>query len=367
MRNLKVILSGGGSGGHIFPAVAIANAIKNNHPSADILFVGALGKMEMERVPKAGYPIEGLWISGLQRKLTLRNLAFPLKLISSWWKSRGIISRFQPDVVVGTGGFASGPLLWVAAQKGIPTLIQEQNAYAGLTNKLLASKVDRICVAYPNMDRFFPKGKLLEMGNPVREEQLLAAKDQAEARKHFGLDPTRPVVLVTGGSLGARTLNDAIGAASEDFAGAPEVQVLWQCGKLYEAEFQSNVAAQLPQVKLQAFLDRMDYAYAAADVVICRAGALTIAELCLLGKPAILVPSPNVAEDHQTKNAQALVERDAALLIKDASAKNELVPAALALLADQDRREQLGNNARQMAHPGAAHQIAEAVVGLAEK
>lgn len=366
-NQIRVILSGGGTGGHIFPAIAIADALKAMHPNAEILFVGAKGKMEMERVPKAGYPIEGLWISGLQRKLTLRNLSFPLKLISSLWNAGRIIRRFQPDVAIGTGGYASAPLLRVAAGRGIPTLIQEQNAYAGLTNKWLAGHVDRICVAYPNMERYFPASKLLETGNPVRETQLTGDYDQAAARQHFGLAPDQPVILITGGSLGARTLNDALGAATQALEAAPKVQVLWQCGKLYEAEFSGSATAQLPQVQLTAFLDRMELAYAAADVVICRAGALTIAELCLLGKAAVLVPSPNVAEDHQTKNAQALADRDAAILVKDQDARQELIPQALALLNDPERGRQLGDNARQMAHPGAAKRIAGEAIKLIKK
>lgn len=360
------MMSGGGTGGHIFPAIAIADKLRELSPGVEIRFVGAKNRMEMERVPKAGYPIDGLWISGLQRKLTLRNLLFPFQVVSSLLKSGQLLRRFRPHVVVGTGGFASGPLLRMAGSRGIPTLIQEQNAYAGLTNKLLASRADRICVAYPGLEKYFPAEKLLETGNPVRERQLLAATDQAAARRHFGLAPDQPTILVTGGSLGARTLNQALLAAAEQLLGATG-QVLWQCGKLYEQECLASTTAALPNVRARAFIDRMDLAYAAADVVICRAGALTIAELCLLGKAAILVPSPNVAEDHQTKNAQALAERHAAILITDAEAPTSLITEALKLLHQTDQRRTLGQNAKQMAHPGATEAIAREVLRLANQ
>lgn len=358
------MISGGGTGGHIFPAIAIADAIKARRPDAEIRFVGARGKMEMEKVPKAGYPIEGLWISGLQRKLSLRNLSFPLKVVSSLFRSWQLLRRFRPQVAVGTGGFASGPLLEVASRMGIPTLILEPNAYAGLANKILGKRMDRICVAYPDMERYFPKEKLLLTGNPIREQSLQSATEAASARQHYGLDPNRPTLLLMGGSLGAKSLNQVLDAAYDRFAEQSEVQVLWQCGKLYYDRYRDRPMAQLPNVELRAFLDRMDLAYAAADVVICRAGALTIAELCFLGKAAILVPSPNVAEDHQTNNARALADRGAALLISDKEAPERLVPAALELLQQPDRRAQLGAAARQMAQPGAVDRIAVEVLAL---
>lgn len=363
-KRLRVILSGGGTGGHIFPAIAIANKIKALVPTAEISFVGAQGRMEMERVPKAGYPIEGLWISGIQRKLTLQNLLFPLKLLSSLWKAGSILKRVQPHVVVGTGGYASGPLLRRAAARGIPTLIQEQNAYAGLTNKWLAPVVDRICVAYPKLEQYFPAEKLLEAGNPVRESLLNNRLEQAAAKVKLGFTPDRPLVFVTGGSLGARTLNRAMAAGTEAIKSAG-LQVLWQCGKLYEEEYQTSATAQLTDVKMQAFVDDMAVAYAAADVVICRAGALTIAEICLLGKVAVLVPSPNVAEDHQTKNAKALADQGAALMIKDNEAKANMIDAALELINNDNHRIRIGENAKKMAYPDATETIAREVLRLA--
>jgi UDP-N-acetylglucosamine--N-acetylmuramyl-(pentapeptide) pyrophosphoryl-undecaprenol N-acetylglucosamine transferase len=365
-EQLRIIFSGGGTGGHIFPAVAIADRVKELVPTAQISFVGAQDKMEMERVPKAGYPIEGLWISGLQRKLSFQNLLFPVKLLASLWKAGRIVRRIKPQVVVGTGGFASGPLLRQAAAQGIPTLIQEQNAYAGLTNKWLAKVVSRICVAYPGMEQFFPANKLMEVGNPVREDLLTTQDDRAGACTHYGFSDQQPVILVTGGSLGARTLNQALAAASEQLGANPEVQVLWQCGKYYDEEYSKCATAQLPNVKLLPFLDRMDLAYAAADIVISRAGALTIAEICLLGKAAILVPSPNVAEDHQTKNALSLTDRKAAILVKDQDAKASLIATAINLLQDEKGRKALAQNARQLAYPNAADKIAREVLRLAK-
>lgn len=366
MSELKVILSGGGTGGHIFPAIAIAEAIRRERPGTDFLFVGAKGRMEMERVPKAGYPIEGLWISGLQRKLTFDNLSFPVKLLSSLWRSSQILRRFRPDVAIGTGGYASGPLLRVAAARGIPTLIQEQNAYAGLTNKWLAGHVDRICVAYPDMERYFPAGKLALTGNPVRETLLAQQPDREKARNHYGLRPDRPTLLVTGGSLGARRLNETMDAAHEVLAQQTGIQVLWQCGTLYYDRYRDCSTARLDHVRLLPFLDEMEMAYAAADLLVCRAGALTIAEICLLGKASILVPSPNVAEDHQTRNAEALADRGAALLVRDAEAVTELVPQALALLKAPERLNEIGRQAQSMAHPQAARQIAQEAFKLIE-
>lgn len=361
---MKLIISGGGTGGHVFPAIAIADAVRQVRPDAEILFVGAQGKLEMEKVPQAGYPIEGLWISGFHREFTFRNMLFPIKLVSSWTKAYSILNRFKPDVVVGVGGYASGPTLDIASRKGIPTLIQEQNSYAGVTNRLLAKKVNTVCVAYDGMEQFFPKEKIVWTGNPVRQDiQDLAAKRQ-DGLKHFGLEPTKKTLFVFGGSLGARTINQAMAAQVAALRDRTDVQVLWQVGKLYINDFSNTETAQLPNVHLHEFIDRMDLAYAAADVIIGRAGALTISELCIVGKPAILVPSPNVAEDHQTKNAMALVEKNAAILVKDVDAKEQMVPEALRLLNNGEQQEKLSANIVRLAKPKAASEIAKEVVKL---
>ncbi len=362
-KNRKVIISGGGTGGHVFPAIAIADALKEKDPTIEIRFVGAQGKIEMEKVPAAGYPIDGLWISGIQRKLTLKNLLFPFKLISSMWKAQKIIGRFRPDVAVGVGGYASYPTLAVAARRGIPTLIQEQNSYAGVTNKMLQNKVRTVCVAYDKMERYFPKANIIWTGNPVRKDIAELEKKKAEALAHFGFKPDRKTIVIMGGSLGARTLNDSMGSNTALLTKHPEVQVLWQAGKLYIEEFKDSDTARLENVKVQAFIKRMDLAYAMADVVIGRAGALTISELCLVAKPAILVPSPNVAEDHQTKNAMALVEKDAAILVKDKDAR-DMVQNAIELLADSDKMALLSKNIKRLAKPNAAAQIADEVMKL---
>lgn len=366
-RQLKVIISGGGTGGHVFPAIAIADAIKDRLPSAEILFVGAKGKIEMDRVPKAGYPIKGLWISGFHRKLTLRNLLFPLKLLSSLFKAWRILRSFKPQLAIGVGGFASGPVLEVASRMGVPTLIQEQNSYAGVTNRLLAKKVDKICVAYEGMEKYFPAAKLIITGNPVRKQLFKRSAGREEGYAHFRLDPAKKTIFLFGGSLGARSLNRAVADNRELLAKQKEVQLIWQVGKLYVEEYRQSPVAQLPNVRLYAFIDRMDLAYAAADVVICRAGALTIAELCMVGKPAILVPSPNVAEDHQTKNAMALVEKDAAVIIRDGEASEKMIANALALLWDDNRQQELSANIKMMARPDAAEHIAEEVMDLVEE
>ncbi|MCB0578982.1 MAG: undecaprenyldiphospho-muramoylpentapeptide beta-N-acetylglucosaminyltransferase [Phaeodactylibacter sp.] len=363
----KIIISGGGTGGHVFPAIAIADAIKEKQPEAEILFVGAKGKMEMEKVPKAGYPIEGLWISGFHRQLTLRNLLFPLRLLSSLLGAWRIISRFKPDVVAGVGGFASGPLLEVASRRGVPALIQEQNSYAGVTNRLLARKADRVCVAYRNMERFFPAGRLVFTGNPVRKAIQDNRSTREEGARHFGLDPARPILLVFGGSLGARSVNQAMDANASRLRERQEVQVLWQYGQLYEEPFSQCETARLPNVKAQPFIDRMDLAYAMADVIICRSGALTVSELHFAGKPAILIPSPNVAEDHQTKNAMALVDAGAAWIVRDEEAKELAVAKALELLNDEAARNRLSSNIRKLAMPDAAGRIAEEVLELARR
>ncbi len=364
---MRVLISGGGTGGHIFPAIAIADAIREKAPDAEILFVGAKGKMEMEKVPKAGYPIEGLWISGFHRSLDWRNLLFPIKLISSMWKAAAIVRRFKPDVAVGVGGYASGPILRVASRSGIPCLIQEQNSYAGVTNRLLAAKVSRICVAYDQMERYFPKEKIVLTGNPVRRDLRDAQPDKAEAARYYDLTPGVPVIFVFGGSLGALRLNEAMAANAALLARHPEVQVLWQAGSLYYERFKESDTAKLNNVRIRPFIERMDLAYALADVAICRAGALTISELCLLGQPAILVPSPNVAEDHQTKNAKALANHNAALMISDNEAAEKMIVEALRLLDDKAQLKALSDNARKLAHPDAAAQIAGEVLQLANK
>ena len=363
---MKILISGGGSGGHVFPAIAIANALKKKQPNADILFVGAKGKIEMEKVPKAGYKIKGLWISGFHRKLTLRNLLFPLKLLSSIGKALGIVRKFKPDVVVGVGGFASGPVLEVSSRLKIPTLIQEQNSYAGVTNRLLSGKVNKICVAYDGMERFFPKEKIVMTGNPVRSD-LTVPVSRDDAAAHFGLDPKGKILFVFGGSLGAQSINEAMAANTELLKQNPGIQVLWQLGKLYVDRFGNCPTAQLPNVKAQAFIDRMDLAYAMADLVICRAGALTIAELCLVGQPAILIPSPNVAEDHQTANAKALVSHDAGVWLPNDEAKEQIILKAKEVIEDEVLLGKLSENISKLAKPEAADHIAEEVLGLVKR
>ena len=361
---MKVIISGGGTGGHIYPAIAIADALKTEQKDIDILFVGAEGKMEMEKVPKAGYPIEGLWISGFHRKLTLRNLLFPFKLISSLWKAHRIIKRFKPDAVVGVGGFASGPTLEIASRLGIPTLIQEQNSYAGVTNKLLSKKANKICVAYQNMERFFPKEKIKWTGNPVRSDINDLVDRKEEGLTHFQLDKNKQTILLFGGSLGAKTLNEAMAANTEQIAKETDIQIIWQAGKLYYDAYKDTATAALPNVQIRPFLDRMDLAYAVADIVICRAGALTISELCIVGKPAVLIPSPNVAEDHQTQNALALVAKEAAQLIKDKEAKERMIPVAIHIMRNNTIKNELSRNIRQLVKPNAAQEIAKEVIKL---
>lgn len=353
----RVIISGGGTGGHIYPAVAIANQLKVVNPAAEILFVGAKGRMEMTRVPEAGYKIVGLWISGLQRRLTLDNLSFPLKVLSSVRAAHRIIKEFKPDAVVGVGGYASGPLLYAATTRKIPSLIQEQNSYAGITNKILGKRVDKICVAYPGMEAFFPAGKLVLTGNPVRSDIMDSHTKRAEALQHFGLNGDKKTILVIGGSLGARTLNHSIAAGLEQLIQAG-YNLIWQTGKLFLPEAEAMAAKYKAQgIRVFDFISRMDLAYAVSDVVISRAGALSISELCLAGKPAVLVPSPNVAEDHQTKNALALVQQQAAILVRDAEAATQLVPAVLHLAGDAQEQQRLSRNILKMARPNAAVDI----------
>jgi len=364
-NSLRVIISGGGTGGHIFPAVAIANELRRRQPDAEILFVGANGRMEMTRVPEAGYEIVGLDIAGLQRRLTPQNLIFPIRVMRAVRKAGKLIEQFRPDVVVGVGGYASAPVLLAATSRGIPSLIQEQNSYAGLVNKLLSRRVNKICVAYDGMNKFFPQEKLVLTGNPVRTE--IASGNRLEARKFFGLAPDQPVLLVIGGSLGARTLNQATAAALPRLKAAG-VQLLWQTGKLYYPEASQQAASfAADNLKALEFVQRMDLAYAAADVVVSRAGALSVSELCLTGKPSILVPSPNVAEDHQTKNAMALVRKDAALLVSDAEAPAKLYDTALALLQNPTQQQQLSAQVRQLARPAATTTIVDELLKLVGK
>ncbi len=364
---MRVIISGGGTGGHIYPAIAIAHALKDLDPTCEILFVGAKGKLEMEKVPKAGFPIEGLWISGFHRKLTLRNLMFPIKLIVSLYKARLIIKKFKPDVVVGVGGFASGPILQIASSMKIPSIIQEQNSYAGVTNKILAKKVQKICVAYPNMEKYFPKDKIVITGNPVRKDISGLEDKYKEALDHFGLGQNKKTILLFGGSLGARMLNEALRESTALIKDHPEYQWIWQMGTIYYDEFVKSETAQLENVFPLPFLEKMELAYSAADVVICRAGALTVSELCIVAKAAILVPSPNVAEDHQTKNAMALVSEDAALLVKDVDAKETMVQAVFDLLADPIKMKNLQVEIAKLKKEHAAKDIAEEIMKLIKK
>ena len=364
---LRVIVSGGGTGGHIFPAVSIANAIKAEYPDAEILFVGAEGRMEMQRVPAAGYKIIGLPIAGFDRKNLLKNVVVLYKIAKSQWKARKIIKEFKPQVVVGVGGYASGPTLKTAGQMGIPTLIQEQNSYAGVTNKLLAKSAKKICVAYDGMERFFPADKIIKTGNPVRQNLLDAKVTKAEATESFGLDPKKRTVLVIGGSLGARTVNESILQHIEDIRETKDVQFIWQTGKYYSQEIHMALAKEDPveNMKVTDFISNMDNAYAAADLVISRAGASSISELCLLKKPCILVPSPNVAEDHQTKNALALSTKGAAIFVKDSDARNELIPLALKTVVDDAQLASLSENVGKLAYHDSAKKIADEVVKLA--
>lgn len=361
----RIIISGGGTGGHIFPAIAIANALKRLAPDAVLLFVGANGKMEMEKVPAAGYEIVGLDIQGINRSSIWKNLALPFKLYKSIIKARRIVRDFHPDVAVGVGGYASGPLLYAAAGMGVPCLIQEQNSYAGVTNKRLAKKADKVCVAFEGMERFFPAHKVLFTGNPIRRDAVIIQHKRDEAMAFFGLSPEKKTILLTGGSLGARTLNNSM-LEGLDRLIAADVQVIWQCGGHYhDALFEAIGAKYEGSVKLTAFLQRMDFAYAAADLIIARAGAGTIAELCIVAKPTILVPSPNVAEDHQTKNAQALVDKSAALMISDTDAPRKLIDAALALLNNPRESERLRANLKELAILDADEVIAREVLKLA--
>jgi UDP-N-acetylglucosamine--N-acetylmuramyl-(pentapeptide) pyrophosphoryl-undecaprenol N-acetylglucosamine transferase len=361
-KKYKVVISGGGTGGHIYPAVAVAQGLQRKLPNVEILFVGAEDRMEMEKVPKAGYKIIGLWISGFQRSLSPKNLLFPFKVISSVIKSLSIIKAFKPDVAIGFGGYASGAMLYAATIKKLPTVIHEQNSYAGITNKILKNRVDTICVAYDNMNKFFPERKLVKTGNPIRQDLMQVDGLRAEAYAHFNLSPNLKTVLVIGGSLGARTINQSILSNLNKFS-ENNVQLLWQTGKNFAEANQVNQKG----VNVQQFIYEMNLAYAIADVVISRAGALSIAELAQVKKPVILVPSPNVAEDHQTKNAMALVEREAAILIKDSDAKQILVDECIALVKNEAKQVQLKNNIATFSMPDAADRIVTEILRVIEE
>jgi UDP-N-acetylglucosamine--N-acetylmuramyl-(pentapeptide) pyrophosphoryl-undecaprenol N-acetylglucosamine transferase len=366
-KELRIIISGGGTGGHIFPAISIANAIKIKRPDAKILFVGAQGRMEMQRVPAAGYEIKGLPICGFDRKHLLKNLIVLFKIFRSQQLAKHIIRKFKPMVAVGVGGYASGPTLNVCAEKNIPCLIQEQNSYAGVTNKLLAKKASKICVAYDGMERFFPKEKIIMTGNPVRQNVLNVDLTQQEARKKFGLDPDKRTILLVGGSLGARTINESVKQHLDLVKDNSNIQLIWQTGKYYFQEMQAAVKAfgELDNLVIGDFISDMGAAYKAADLVISRAGASSISEFCLIGKPVILIPSPNVAEDHQTKNAMALVNKDAAVYVKDAEASQVLIKEALDLVQNDEKLRSLSENIKTLGLKDSANVIADQAIQLA--
>lgn len=355
--SVNILLSGGGTGGHIYPAIAIANELKQRHPDSKFLFVGAEGRMEMEKVPQSGYDIEGLNITGLQRSLTLKNLSFPFKLISSLFKANRIIRKFKPNVVIGTGGFASGPTLFIANKKAIPSLIQEQNSYPGITNKMLAKNVKKICVAYDGLDRYFPSDKLIKTGNPVRQDLLDIDQKREQALEHFNLDADKKTLVILGGSLGARAINQVLEKYIQTIL-KNKLQVIWQSGKLYFDEYKKY--SELDGVQVHEFIQHMDLLYAAADILISRAGAGSISELCIVGKPVIFIPSPNVAEDHQTKNARSVTDKGAAILLGEDQI-DELPTVIEELLLDKTKQESLGKNIKKLALPNATKQIADEV------
>ena len=364
MKKLKVIISGGGTGGHIFPAIAIAIAIEKKVNDVEFLFVGAEDKMEMEKVPNAGYKIIGLWISGLQRNLDKRNLLLPFKVLHSIWKAKKIVREFKPDLAIGTGGYASAPLLYAAAKKGVPALIQEQNSYPGITNKILAKYVQKICVAYDNMQRFFPLDKMIITGNPIREGILGHDAQKEKAQIKFEIDKTKPTVLVVGGSLGALTINNAIAENLQQIKDM-NVNLIWQTGVSYQHKSQQYITeVNVKGINAFTFIKDMDLAYAAADIIISRAGAITISELCCVGKPIILVPSPNVAENHQYKNAQSLVNKNAALLVEDAKANRKIVNTLKDLIENKELKDSLSSNIKKIAVTDAADRIAKIALDL---
>ncbi|OYT17428.1 MAG: undecaprenyldiphospho-muramoylpentapeptide beta-N-acetylglucosaminyltransferase [Bacteroidetes bacterium 4572_77] len=361
-ENIKIMISGGGTGGHIFPAIAIAKAIQKIRPSAEFLFVGAKGKMEMERVPQAGFAIEGLWISGFQRNLSRQNLTFPFKLVSSLWKARQIIKKFKPQVVVGVGGFASGPTLKMASRMGIPCLIQEQNSYPGITNKLLAKQVQKICVAYDNMDKYFPKEKILLTGNPIRQEVIHIEGKKEKAQAFFSLTPDKKTLLIVGGSLGAQSINKAIINHIDKWE-STNIQLIWQTGKT-NFEEAKQAAASAPNIQVHEFIKQMDLAYAVADFIVSRAGAIAISEISAIGKAVIFVPFPYAAEDHQTKNAERLVEKNAAILIKDSAVEKQLFEEVMKLYADEYTRLEMAREIKKLGLSDADHRIAKEVIKL---
>lgn len=359
MKIERAIISGGGTGGHIFPAIAIADEIKRRNPAAEILFVGAEGKMEMEKVPAAGYQIKGLKIVGLKRKLSLSNFVLPFKIVKSLLKAKNIVKEFKPQVVVGVGGYASGPTLKAATMLKIPSIVQEQNSFPGKTNKLLSKSVSKICVAYDGLDRFFPKEKIILTGNPVRREMVAIEGKRDEAISFYQLDPAKKTILIIGGSLGARTLNESV-LNAYNLLRESNVQMIWQCGKLYHEELTEKLAGkEAENIRRMQFIERMDLAYAAADVIISRAGAISVSELCLVKKPVILVPSPNVAEDHQTKNAMALVDMEAAILVKDDEAREILIRHAIKLIGDTVNCKRISTNIATLAKPLATESIVD--------
>jgi len=361
MQNLKFIISGGGTGGHIYPAIAIANELKAQYPDAEFLFVGAKDKMEMQKVPQEGYEIKGLWISGIQRKITLQNAMFPIKLLSSLWNSYRIIKKFNPNVVIGTGGFASGAVLKMASLMNIPIVVQEQNSYPGITNKLLAKKASSICVAYEGLESFFPKDKIKLTGNPVRQDLLDIDTKRIQSLTYFELDSTERTLLVLGGSLGARKVNQLI-AQEIDFITQLGVQVIWQCGKFYYDEYSHLNTKE--NVHVLAFIDKMDLAYAAADVVISRSGASSVSELCIVGKPTIFIPSPNVSEDHQTKNALAIVKKKAAVLLRENELEEKFKNTFAELLSNDDMQDKLSKKIHKLAMPNATKEIVKEIEKL---
>ncbi len=356
-QSVNILLSGGGTGGHIYPAVAIANELKARHPEAKFLFVGARGRMEMEKIPQLGFEIEGLNISGIQRSLSLKNLAFPFKLLQSLLAAGKIVKTFRPNVVIGTGGYASGPTLYMASLRKIPSLIQEQNSYPGITNRLLAKKADKICVAYDGLEKYFPPEKIIKTGNPVRQDLLDIEGKRKEALEHFGLDPNRKTLVVIGGSLGAKVINETLAKHLDELLGTG-LQIIWQTGRLYYERFRK--LGEHEGVQLREFIQKMDLLYAAADLIISRAGAGTISELCIVGKPVIFIPSPNVAEDHQTKNALSIVEQDAALMIRETELER-FMPTLHELVDDEKRRTRLSLNIKKLALPDATRRIADEV------
>ena len=362
-QSINILISGGGTGGHIYPAIAIANELKLRYPEANFLFVGAKNKMEMEKVPQAGYAIKGLWISGIQRKLTIDNLSFPFKMLNSLWNASKIIKNFKPDIAIGTGGFASGPTLIMANRKGIPTLLQEQNSYPGITNKLLGKNAAKICVAYDHLERFFPLDKIVKTGNPVRQDLLSIHSKIEEGKTFFKIDKNKKTILVLGGSLGARKINQLV-ESNLDFFKNQQVQVIWQCGKLYYEEYKKYNTSE--DIQVHQFLNRMDFAYAASDIIISRAGASSVSELWIVGKPVIFIPSPNVAEDHQTKNAKAIADQHGAILVRE----NELETFPIifeTLIKDKGKQEHLSENINELALPGATSDIVNEIEQLLKK